>query len=164
MAEGKTHYKNVYKSNHLGVSDLEGFVEDGRSLNFTIKEVKQEIDTKVAGKTIDANIAYFKEDIKPLVLNSTNATTLSKFAKSTHVENWNNIYIELYIDKGVKMKGQIVGGIRIRKIQPVKQKPILNPQSEKWELAKEKVKGGMTIESLRKHYSITQENFELLCG
>lgn len=162
--ETKTHYKNVYKSNHLGVADLEVFAEEGKSLCFTIEQVKQELDTKVAGKKIDANIAYFKEDIKPLVLNSTNATVISKFAKSAHVENWNNIYIELYVDNSVKMKGQVVGGIRIRKVQPVKQKPVLNPESNKWEMAKERVKDGMTFIELSKHYSITKENFDLLCG
>ena len=162
--EGKTHYRNVYKSDHLSVSDLEAFTEEGKSLCFTIKEVRQEIETKVAGKIIDANIAYFKEDIKPLVLNSTNAKAISKFAKSAHVENWNNIYVELYIDKSVKMKGQVVGGIRVRKVQPVKVKPVLDQKSDKWEMAKSAVKDGSTFESLNKHYSITKENFDLLCG
>ena len=162
--EGKTHYKNVYKSNHLGVADLEGLMEEGKNLCFTIKEVKQELNVQVAGRRGDHNIAYFKEDIKPLVLNSTNAKAISKFAKSAHVENWNNIFIELYVDKGVKMKGEVVGGIRIRKVQPVKQKPVLNPESDKWEMAKERVKDGMTFVELSKHYSISQENFDLLCG
>ncbi len=38
----KTHYRKVFKSDHLGVADLEEYIEEGKSLNFTIKEVKQE--------------------------------------------------------------------------------------------------------------------------
>ena len=68
----KSHYRNVFKSDHLSSYDLEDFTEQGRPLEFTIKNVVQELGTKVAGKKIDANIAYFVEPIKPLVLNATN--------------------------------------------------------------------------------------------
>ena len=116
--EKGTNYRNVYKSDHLGAVDLEDLIESGKDLIFTIKHVKQELNTKVAGKRIDANIAYFVEDIKPLVLNATNARIISRFAKSTHVEKWNNITIELYIDHNVNFKGTIVDGVRIKQRQP----------------------------------------------
>ena len=74
--ETKTHYRKVFKSDHLGVADLEDFIEEKKPLIFTIKEVKQEFDTIVAGKKINANIAYFVEKIKPMVLNSTNTKIL----------------------------------------------------------------------------------------
>ena len=112
------NFRNVYKSNQLGVVDLEEFVESKKSLIFTIKEVKQEIGAMVAGNKGDHNIAYFKEDIKPLVLNAGNANIVRGFAGSIDTDNWKNIPIELYIDHNVKMKGQIVGGIRIKPIQP----------------------------------------------
>jgi hypothetical protein len=35
------NYRKVYKSDHLGVVDLEELIEQGKSLIFTIKEVKQ---------------------------------------------------------------------------------------------------------------------------
>ena len=124
--ETKTHYRKVFKSDHLGVSDLEDFIEEKRPLIFTIKTVKQYILTNeknsgivVAGKRISANIAYFHENIKPLVLNATNSKIVKSFAKgSPFVEEWSNIIIELYIDANVKMKSDIVGGVRIRPIQP----------------------------------------------
>lgn len=59
----KTHYRKVFKSDHLGSADLEEFLEDGKKLVFTIKEVKQEIGATVAGKKINANIAYFVEKL-----------------------------------------------------------------------------------------------------
>jgi hypothetical protein len=97
---------------------------------------------------------------------------LSKFAKKQgvdssdifQIENYKGLFIELYVNHNVKFMGGIVDGIRIRPTQPVKQKPILTPESKKWEMAKERVQDGMTFIDLNKHYSISQENFDLLCG
>lgn len=117
--ENKTHYRKVFKSDHLGSADLEEMTEEGKSLIFTISHVNQEYQTKVAGKKIDANIAYFKEGIKPLVLNSTNSKILKKMAKnSPFVEDWKGLTIELYIDATVRMKGEVVGGVRIKEEAP----------------------------------------------
>lgn len=169
-----THYRKVFKSDHLGVADLEEYTEEGTLLQFTIKEVKQYLlisgdknsGVVVAGRRISANIAYFKEKIKPLVLNAGNSAIVKKFAGGTgFIENWKNIYIELYIDPNAKLKGEVVGGVRIRSVQPQKQKPILDSKSKAWENAKNAVsEGNATFESLNKNYTITQENFDLLCG
>ena len=114
------NYRNVYKSDHLGVVDLEEFTEQGRPMVFTIKAVKQEVGATVAGAKGNFNIAYFAEDIKPLVLNSTNATTVRRLGNfGTDVDTWLNIPVELYIDAAVKMKGQIVGGVRIKTVRPM---------------------------------------------
>lgn len=125
--ETKTHYRKVFKSDHLGSADLEEFIEEKVNLIFTIDHVKQHELTPgvknsgvlVAGRRISANIAYFKEPIKPLVLNATNSKQVSKFAKSPFVQDWKDIAIELYIDHSVKMKGEVVGGVRIKPKQPV---------------------------------------------
>ena len=83
----KTHYRKVFKSDHLGVADLEEMLEEGKQLIFTVKQVKQEYGAKVAGRTIDANIAYFQENIKPMVLNAGNSKVMRSFAnKSPFVE------------------------------------------------------------------------------
>ena len=85
--------------------------EQGIPLIFTISHVNQEFSTKVAGKKIDANIAYFKEKIKPLVLNATNSKIVKQLAGgSPWVEDWSNLQIELYIDPSIKWAGEIVGG------------------------------------------------------
>lgn len=122
--ETKTHYRKVFKSDHLGSADLEEYIEEGKPLIFTISHVKQELGAKVAGKKIDANIAYletpkgWKENVKPLVLNATNSKQVAKFANSKFVEDWSGITIELYIDHAVKMKGETVGGVRIKPQMP----------------------------------------------
>jgi len=149
----KHHFRKVYKSDHLGVADLEDFIEAGASLIFTIKHVKQEINATVAGKKGNFNIAYFVENIKPLVLNATNAKQIKTFTGSSFVEDWNNVKIELYCDEMVKMKGEVVGGVRIRKLQPQeKVKPIFT--ADKIEATKSK---GITIEQIKAIYVITAE-------
>jgi len=162
MENTKTHYRKVFKSDHLGVADLEDYLENNRKLIFNIKEVQQFLlengnknsGVVVAGRRISANIAYFHEGIKPLVLNSTNSKIVKSFNnKSPFVENWSNTVVELYIDSNVKMKGEIVGGVRIKPIQPVmKIKPIFNETN--FEKAK---KANATISIIKKSYSITED-------
>lgn len=110
----KTHFRKVYKSDHLGVADLEDFLEAKTPTVFTVAQVKQEYNVAVAGRKGNYNIAYFQEKVKPLVLNAGNSRIMKKLAGgSPFVEDWCNIRIRLYIDKNVKMKGEIVGGVRI---------------------------------------------------
>lgn len=134
----KTHYRKVFKSDHLGCADLEDYKEVGHNLIFTIKLVKQEMNAKVAGKTISANIAYFDEPkVKPLVLNATNSKAISKITGSKFIEDWSNITVQLYIDPNAKLMGETVGGVRISPNQITKQKMVLTPDiPQKWEQAK----------------------------
>lgn len=155
MSESKTHYRKVFKSDHLGVADLEDFVEEGKSLNFVITQVKQEINVSVAGRKGNHNIAYFKEPIKPLVLNSTNSKRVKAFAGgSPFVEDWKNIPVTLYIDNSVKMKGEVVGGVRISPQQPNigKPKPVFT--KDNFESAKN---AGADIAKVKTVYSTTPD-------
>ena len=147
----KTHYRKVFKSDHLGVADLEDFKEEGVKLEFTIKRVKQEIGVMVAGRKGNYNIAYFVEPIKPLVLNATNSKTVKSFCKgSPFVEDWNNVRVKLWADESVKFKGEIVGGVRIRNTQPPAPKPFF--EKEKFEAAH---KNKATIQTIKKSWQIT---------
>lgn len=120
--ENKTHYRKVFKSDHLSSADLEDLTEQGKALIFTIKEVTQHIQdpsikdsgVRVAGKVISANIAHFAENIKPLVLNATNSKKVASIAGSNFVQDWRSVEVELFIDQSVKFKGSSVQGIRIK--------------------------------------------------
>jgi hypothetical protein len=155
--EEKHHYRAVYKSDHLGVSDLEDYIEQGIKTVFTIKEVKQEFGKSVAGKKGDFNIAYFTDPaVKPWVLNATNAKVIKTFAGGNpFVETWKNIPVELYIDYAVKMKGETVGGVKVAPIQPKIDAPTIPAfTSEKFEAAKT---AGADIAKIKERYTITPE-------
>lgn len=164
----KNHYRNVFKSDHLGIADLEEMTEKGQRLVFTIKEVKQYVLTSdrnsgvvVAGKRISANIAFFKEDVKPMVINATNGKIIRTFApnNSPMVEDWKGLAIELYIDPSIKMKGDIVGGIRVKRTKPLIVKPELTPSMEEdWQKAINYLRKSGTMEGIKKQRSITSIN------
>lgn len=152
----KHHFRKVFKSDHLGVADLEDYIEEGRKLIFTIKEVRQEMNALVAGNRGNYNIAYFVEPgVKPWVLNAGNSKIVKGFAGgSPFVEDWRNIPVELIIDETVKMKGVQVGGIKIKPIKPTieKVKPAFT------EALFEKAKAAnTTLERIKQSYTITPE-------
>jgi len=164
MSDSKTHYRKVYKSDHLGVADLEDFVESKHNLIFTIDHVKQQFGVSVAGRKGNHNIAYFKEDIKPLVLNATNAKILKAFCGgSAFVEDWKNVLVQLYIDPSVKLKGDIVGGVRIHPEQPVAAKPELTPDNtNRWNQAIAAYKRDGDLNAVLSRMSISHENQQLI--
>ena len=163
MSATKTNYRKVFKSDHLGVADLEDMIEEGKSLIQTIAYVKQENDVRVAGKKGDHNIAYFVDKtVKPFVLNAGNSKIVKSFCEnSPWVEDWVDVNIELYILNNVKFGKEFVQGVRIKDKQP-KPKEILSPLSKRWEKSKIKAKSGTPIETFREHYQITDEYFKLL--
>jgi hypothetical protein len=162
-SESKTNYRNVFKSDHLGVIDLEEFIEAKKPLIFTISHVKQEIKAKVAGRKIDANIAYFKEGIKPLVLNAGNSKVLKDLSGSVYVEKWKNMTVELYIDRGAKLAGEIVGGVRISPKAIAKQKPVITPQNEQmWKRAKAAYVRDGNLDTVTEHAIISKANVNAL--
>lgn len=135
--EGKKHihYRNVFKSDHLGVADLEDYTENGSNLIFTIDYVNQEFGTKVAGRKTDANIAYFKESIKPMVVNAGNCEVLKKMTGTWHLDEWKNIPVQLYIDPDAKYKGERVGGVRINPNPPRIEKKELQAGTKQYDNA-----------------------------
>jgi hypothetical protein len=153
--ESKHHFRKVYKSDYLCSADLEDLIEQKKSLQFTIKEVKQCYDISINGKKGNHNIAYFVEPIKPLVLNAGNARILRAFhpENSPMVEDWKNVKIELYIEQNVKFGKDVTTGVRISPVQPrEKVKPSFTEANfEKAYLAK------ATIELIEKNYSITED-------
>lgn len=154
--KAKTHYRKVFKSDHLGCADLEDFIEEKITLVFTISHVKQEIGASVAGKKGNFNIAYFKEGIKPLVLNSTNAKVVKSLAGgSPFVEDWNNILVELFIDQSVKMKGEVVGGVRVK--AGVKTLPILAEGTTAYANAVAHIRAGNNFDKIEERFQITTE-------
>lgn len=150
-------------SDHLGVVDLEGFTEAGSDLIFTVSHVNQEIGTKVAGKKINANIAYFKEDIKPLVLNAGNSKEMQKLTGSCFIENWKDITIQLYVNYDAKLMGEVVGGVRISPKKIRAKKPVVCPENKKmWQNAKSAFLRDKNFDSVLERADMSQENQNLM--
>jgi hypothetical protein len=97
---------------------------------------------------------YFKEAIKPMVVNATNGKIIKSFANSAFVEDWNNIVVELYVDENVKsVSGGTTQGVRIRPVQPkVNTKPLFS--FDNFEKAK---KAKATKEQIEKIYTLTED-------
>ena len=158
----KTHYRKVFKSDHLGVADLEDLVEAKSNLVFTITHVQQEIGARVAGKKGNFNIAYFKENIKPFVLNAGNSKILKGFSGgSSFVEDWGGITIQLYIDNNVRFGSEIVGGVRINP-NPPKQRESLVPGHNAWPNAVAAFKRDGNLNKVMEHMDITADNQKLI--
>ena len=154
----KTHYRKVFKSDHLGVADLEDLIEGGSELVFTIKGVKQEIGVRVAGKKGNFNIAYFEESIKPLVLNATNSKTMKQLSNgSAFVEDWGGITVRLYIDPSASFGGEVVGGVRINPSRVQKRKELL-PDTPQWTNAVAAFQRDGNLEKVLARMDVSKEN------
>lgn len=158
----KTHYRKVFKSDHLGVADIEDLVEAGTNLVFTIRQVTQEIGVRVAGKKGNFNIAYFEENIKPLVLNATNSKTMKALSGgSSFVEDWAGITIGLYIDPSASFGGEITGGVRINP-NAVQKRAELLPDTSAWDNAVIAYKRDGNLDKVLARVDVSQANQKLI--
>lgn len=162
-------YRNAYKSDHLASSDIEEMIENSGKAILTLSKVEQLTNHTVAGRTMDiVNIASFKEDVKPLVINATNGAILEGFIGNKNILTWVNLNlkIELYVDESVKMKGVKVGGIRIKKIRPKDTKKELPTiTNERLSAAIAQVNAGKyNKETLLKQFSFTADQKTILNG
>jgi len=158
----KTHYRKVFKSDHLGVADLEDLVEAKSPLIFTVRQVKQEMGVRVAGRKGDHNIAYFNESIKPLCLNAGNSKILKSLSGgSAFVEDWAGITLQLYIDPTVSFGGEITGGVRINP-NPVQARQVLTPDHKSWDNAVAAYKRDGSLEKVLERMDISQLNQKLI--
>ncbi len=116
MAE-LTHWKKLHNPDYLGAYSLDagGTYKD---LIVTIKNVKMEEVTGSDGKKENCMVMRFVENgIKPMIVNATNAKTLTKLFGTPYIENWAGRKIQLFVDK-VKAFGDIVEALRIRNYAP----------------------------------------------
>ena len=158
----KTHYRKVFKSDHLGVADLEDLVEAKSNMIFTVKQVKQEFGVRVAGRKGDHNIAYFNEQIKPMVLNAGNAKIMKGFSGgSAFVEDWGGITIQLYIDPTVSFGGEITGGIKINP-NPVQARKELQQNTTAWDSAVDAYKRDGNLAKVLDRIDVSEANQKLI--
>lgn len=94
--------------------------EEGR--NLTIKRFSRE--TVGQGQDADERaVVHWEEDMKPMVLNKTNASRLKVILKASGPEDAVGKKVNVYNDPLIEFGGKIVGGLRIRQAQGGTQPP-----------------------------------------
>lgn len=59
----------------------------------------------------------FEEDLKPMVLNQTNAQRIAAITGHQDTDDWAGQKIVLYNDKTIMYAGKVTGGIRVREVR-----------------------------------------------
>lgn len=110
----KIHWKKAFNSEYIGAADL----QDYNDIVLTIKEVRFE-QTRGTKEKEMKNVAYFVENMKPMILNATNCKAVRKLAGgSNFINDWQNIRVTLYVERNVKAFGETTDALRIRSTPP----------------------------------------------
>lgn len=154
----KTHFKKLRNPDYLGSWDLADANGNFKNRALTIKEVKKEMVHDGKGGQEDCVTVHFFES-KPMIMNSTNLKTIHKALGTPFIEDWAGKKIEISVEK-VKAFGEIHDALRVVKVNLE-----LDPKHPKWNGAKTAIKAKtVTIEQIKKQYSISPENEKLLCS
>jgi uncharacterized protein with PIN domain len=109
----KTHWKQLVNLDYIGAYAL-----NGEDLTLTIRTVRREIVTGANGKKEECMVMYWAESgYKPMILNRTNAKTISGVCGSSYVEDWAGKRITLY-PTTTKFGGEVVECLRVRATAP----------------------------------------------
>lgn len=109
----KTHWKRLHNPDYLGAYSF----DEGKDITVTIKNVANEMIIGADGKKEECMVMYFIENIKPLILNVTNAKTIQKLYKTPYIEEWKGRRIQLYVAT-VKAFGEVTDAVRVRAYIP----------------------------------------------
>lgn len=158
---GKTHFRKAFDSPYLSSADIVG------PTILTIQRVVLEADRTKRTKDL-FNTAYFSEKIlrqgetlKPMILNAVNSKTMKSLTQSAFIDDWQNIRVEIYIDKKVRFGRDTVEGLRISPRH--QEKPTLSPQNEKrWAEAKKAVARDGHLENILAKVKISPEHQQQL--
>ena len=113
MSENYTHWRNLTDLEHLRA---ECFAPKEKKV-LTIKEVKQE-EIKSSNGQVDVKpVAYFKENVLPMVLNVTNCKTIEKLYGTGNIYDWIGKKIQIFATK-TKVAGEMVPCLRVEEIIP----------------------------------------------
>ncbi|MCB0642910.1 MAG: hypothetical protein KDC44_14780 [Phaeodactylibacter sp.] len=155
---GNNTWRDFFKNTYLSYYDLTG------DLVVEIKEMRYETVTGPGGRKDDCLIMAFTDpDVLPMVVNSTNAKTISDLHGTNKPAEWVGKSITLYPDNSVKMKGETVGGIRIRPVVPSTKKSRLTPDRFD-KMVQQIIAGNFSVERALAQFDLTDEQLETLKG
>ena len=112
----KTHWKKVVSDpNYLGEAD---FGEGEEKIATIARVARDEVVQTAEGKSKKA-VVYFREQLKPMILNVARSKAIEKVAGSPYFEDWVDVKIQLYIEHGIKAFGDVVSAVRVRPKKPI---------------------------------------------
>lgn len=155
----KTHYRKAFNSPYLSSADI---VEP---TVLTISHVRLEGDKSKKSKDL-FNTAYFVEkeirkgeQLKPMILNSTNSRTLANLTGSKFIDDWQNVAVTVYVDSNVRFGRDTVEGLRISTERPRTTKKELTPDMKNvWENAKQAYKRDGNLDKVKQRLALSQDN------
>lgn len=156
----KTHWKQFHNPDYIGAYAL----EPGQEIVLTIRSAGTEQVIGASGKKEDCMVIHFAEKgVKPMICNVTNAKMITKVTGSPYVEDWAGHKIQLYAAR-VNAFGEEVEALRVRPKAPKGEapKPELTPDHSKWTDVAVKVAKGTSLETIEKHFTISEDNKKLL--
>ena len=161
MKETNIDCMKFRKSTHLAGIDVEAIIAEKGKCILTIKEAYYETGVNVSGNKTDGYFLEFKEDVKPMVVNSTNRKAIAKMVEvekkiqpveARNLTSWIGFTIELQFNPNIKMMGQVVGGIVVSPIAPKLAKKVF--KESHFEKAFE---ANATIEYIKQQFETTEE-------
>lgn len=154
--KNKTHWKKVFNKDYLGSHDL----DEGKDLIAEIDRVEIKVVKDSSGKDGKCNVAIFKGNVKPMILNVTNCKTIKRFSGSNYIEEWSNVPITIYSIQ-IKAFGEEMEALRIREKQPVLEKEKLTPEHPRWnDAVKYLSQTDSIIDNILKRYDMTPDNVQ----
>ena len=119
MNTEKTHWKKTCNPNYLGSWDLDDNKGGFNKINLTIDTIRQEkVMNPEANKEEIETVCYFKEQVKPMILNNTNKKAIAKATGSNYIEDWAGKTVTIKVEK-IKAFGDVWDALRISPV-PVK--------------------------------------------
>lgn len=112
------HWRNLTDLSHLRAECF----APGEKKVLTIKEIKRETLTDQSGKMEEKPVAYFKEDVLPMVLNVTNCKMIEKIYGTGNIYEWIDKKIQVGATK-TKVAGVTVPCLRIENVIPKSVEP-----------------------------------------
>jgi len=104
-----THWKKLNNPNYLGAYAF----DRGEEKVATIRNVTRETVVGAEGKKSEETVLHFAQDIKPLILNTTNAKTIERLLRTPYIEEWKGGNIVLVV-REVKAFGETVEAVRVK--------------------------------------------------
>ncbi|MEN8123378.1 MAG: hypothetical protein ABFS35_23775 [Bacteroidota bacterium] len=104
---------------------------------------------------------WFEEVEKPMILTNRKAKQISTVLGTPLMDEWTGKQITIF-PKEEKHFGEWFQVINIKAATVKKAKPELTPDHKKWNDVVKKVASGTSIETVQKHYSISEKNIKLL--